>query len=65
MNPILSVLEQLNAVERWAVAPAGAAVTVAATAVAAITAANSENDLVFLMYELLLRGNGRYEASRD
>jgi hypothetical protein len=65
MNPILSVLEQLNAAERWAVAPAGAAVTVAASAVAAITAANSGNDLRFFMYELLLGGNGRYEASRE
>ena len=55
----------MPAVARVLVAAAGAAVTVAASAVAAATAANSGNDLVFLMYELLLGGTGRYEASGD
>ncbi len=53
--PIESWLEQLIALERSVDAPAGAALTVAASAVAAATAANSGNDFVFLMYELLLR----------
>ena len=46
---------------RGLVAPAGAAVTVAASAVAAATAANSGNDLAFFMYELLLGGSGHTE----
>ena len=53
--PISSVLEQLQrAMRAPSGALAGAAVTVAASAVAAAIAANSGNDLVFLMYELLL-----------
>jgi hypothetical protein len=64
--PIESVLEQFRADARAGRALAvGATVTVAASAVAAATAASSRNDLVFLMYELLLRGNGRYEASGE
>jgi hypothetical protein len=39
-------------------AATGAAETVAARAVAAATAANSGNDLAFLMYELLFGGTG-------
>jgi hypothetical protein len=61
--PICSVPEQLIALERWLDALAGAAVTVAARAVAAATAANSGNDLAFLMYGLLLGWNRAYEAS--
>ena len=54
-----SVLEQLMpAVAFVLFALTGAAETVAASAVAAATAANSGNDLAFLMYELLLGGNG-------
>jgi hypothetical protein len=51
------VLEQLRPAEAragWALA--GAAATVAASAVAAATAANSGNDVVFLMDELLVGG---------
>ena len=60
--PIARFFEQLIALERWVDALAGAADTVAASAVAAATAANSGNDLAFLMYELLLGGSG-YETS--
>src|SRR5215213_578808 len=63
--PIESVLEQLIALARCVFALAGAAETVAASAVAAATAANSGNDLVFLMYELLLAWSGVTKPRAD